>query len=162
MTLPESIPHYPELLDGAGLKIGIVMSRFNAPICEQLLAATVQELRRLGVASADIRIVSVPGALEIPLILQTLAQSEKPRFDALIALGAVIRGDTYHFEVVANDACRGVLDTQLETGLPIANGILTCNTDEQALARTTQKGTDCARTAVEMACLIARIRENPL
>jgi len=159
MTALASIPRYPERLDGTGLKVGIVMSRFNQPICEQLLTAAVAELQRLGVADADMCIVSVPGALEIPLALQTLAQSD--RFDALIALGAVIRGETYHFEVVSNDACRGVLDTQLETGIPIANGILTCNTDEQALSRTEQKGTDCARTAVEMACLIAQI-QTPL
>jgi 6,7-dimethyl-8-ribityllumazine synthase len=149
-------------MNGEGLIIGIVMSRFNQAICERLLEAAVEELRRLGLADADIRIVTVPGALEIPLALQTLAQSDKPRFDALIALGAVIRGETYHFEVVSNDACRGVMDTQLETGVPIANGILTCETDEQALARVKQKGMDCAQTAVEMARLVARIRNDSI
>jgi 6,7-dimethyl-8-ribityllumazine synthase len=93
----------------------------------------------------------VPGALEIPLVLQTLAQSG--RFDALIALGAVIRGDTYHFEVVSNDSCRAVMDVQLDTGVPIANGILTCDSDEQAEVRMQQKGSDCAQAAVEMANL---------
>jgi len=162
MTFLQSIPRYQQQLDGRGLKIGIVVARFNQPICEQLLFATADELQRLGVASSDIRIAEVAGALEIPLALQTLAQSEKIRFDALIALGAVIRGETYHFEVVSNDACRGVMDTQLETGVPIANGILTCDTDEQAEARTKQKGTDCAQAAVEMARLVAQIETDKI
>ncbi len=96
-------------------------------------------------------IASVPGALEIPLVLQTMAQSR--RYDALVALGAVIRGDTYHFEVVANDSCRAVMEVQLETGVPVANGILTCDSDEQAEVRMQVKGADCAQAAVEMANL---------
>jgi 6,7-dimethyl-8-ribityllumazine synthase len=152
----DSIFEYPENRDGADLGIGIVMSRFNPEVGEGLLVAAVAELRRLGVADRDISISSVPGALEIPLVLQTLAQSGK--FHALIALGAVIRGETYHFEVVSNDACRGVMEVQLETGIPIANGILTCEDDDQALARMREKGRDCAQAAVEAARLQAAIR----
>ena len=128
------------------------MSRFNQEIGEALLAACVAELRHLGVADVDIEIATVAGALEVPLALQTMAQSE--RFDALIALGAVIRGETYHFEVVSNDSSRGIMEVQLDTGIPIANGILTCENDEQAMARTHEKGSDCARTAVEMVNLL--------
>ena len=98
-----------------------------------------------------IAFATVPGALEIPLVLQTLAQSG--RFDALVALGAVIRGETYHFEVVSNDSCRAVMDVQLDTGVPVANGILTCENDEQAEVRMQPKGADCAQAAVEMANL---------
>ena len=144
--------------NGEGLAVGIVMSRFNPDVCEGLLAACVAELRRLGVADCAIEIATVPGALEIPLILQTMAQRKK--FDALIALGAVIRGETYHFEVVSNDACRGVMEVQLDTGTPIANGILTCEDDDQALARMRQKGADCAQAAVEMAKLLRLMREK--
>lgn len=151
MSRFENIYEYDNNLAGAGLKVGIVMSRFNLPLCEGLLSACVAELKRLGVAAGDMVIANVPGALEIPLVLQTLAQSG--RFDALIALGAVIRGDTYHFEVVSNDSCRAVMDVQLDTGVPIANGILTCNSDEQAEVRMQQKGSDCAQAAVEMANL---------
>lgn len=153
-----SIHEYAPTLDGAGLKIGLVMSRFNQDVCEALLASCVDELRRLGVADTHIDIATVAGALEIPLVLQTMAQSD--RYDALIALGAVIRGETYHFEVVSNDACRAVMDVQLDTGIPIANGILTCESDEQALARTHEKGSDCARAAVEMANLLCRMEER--
>ena len=141
-------------VNGAGLRIGLVASRFNAEICAALTEAAAAELQRLEVA--EIRRFSVPGALEIPLLLQTLAQSGG--FDALIALGAVIRGETYHFEVVANDACRGVMETQLVTGIPIANGILTCEDEAQARARMLQKGADCARAAVEMARLIHAVK----
>ena len=149
---------YPAETNGAGLTVGIVMSRFNPDIGEGLLAACLDELKRLGVAESSIELATVPGALEIPLVLQTMANSR--RYDALIALGAVIRGETYHFEVVSNDACRGVMDVQLDSGVPIANGILTCETDDQALARTRQKGSDCAQAAVEMACLQRRMEER--
>ncbi|WP_301101615.1 6,7-dimethyl-8-ribityllumazine synthase [Propionivibrio sp.] len=155
----DTIYEYEIALAGEGLSVGIVMSRFNPDIGEGLLAACVSELKRLGVADCDIRIVSVPGALEIPLLLQTMAQSD--RYDALIALGAVIRGETYHFEVVSNDACRAVMEVQLDTGIPVANGILTCEDDDQALARTQTKGSDCARTAVEMAKLLHAMCEGP-
>lgn len=151
MSRFDNIFEYDNNLNGAGLKIGIVMSRFNLPICEGLLSACVDELKRLGVADADMAIANVPGALEIPLVLQTMAQSGS--FDALVALGAVIRGETYHFEVVSNDACRAIMEVQLDTGVPIANGILTCETDGQAEVRMQPKGADCAQAAVEMANL---------
>ena len=151
MSRFDNIFEYDNNLDGAGLRVGIVMARFNLPICEALLSSCVNELKRLGVADADMTIANVPGALEVPLVLQTMAQSGC--FDALVALGAVIRGDTYHFEVVSNDACRAIMEVQLDTGVPIANGILTCDTDEQAEVRTQPKGSDCAQAAVEMANL---------
>ena len=151
------IYEYESRLDGAGLRIGVVMARFNLDICEGLLSACIAELQRLGVADEDITIATVPGALEIPLTLQTMAQSSN--FDALIALGAVIRGDTYHFEVVSNDACRAVMDVQLDTGIPVANGILTTEDDDQALVRMQPKGTDCAQAAVEMANLLKALSE---
>ncbi|MBP7201774.1 MAG: 6,7-dimethyl-8-ribityllumazine synthase [Propionivibrio sp.] len=154
----ENIYEYETVLAGKGLAVGVVMSRFNQDIGEGLLAACTGELKRLGVAEGDIEIAAVPGALEIPLVLQTMAQSR--RFDALVALGAVIRGDTYHFEVVSNDACRAVMEVQLETGVPVANGILTCENDDQALARMQQKGSDCAQAAVEVANLLRAVREK--
>ena len=136
-------------LDGRHLRIGIVQSRFNEPIVAGMLDACVAELQKCGVDAGSIDHVSVPGALEIPVVLQTMAHTQK--YDALIAIGAVIRGETYHFEIVANESCRGVMDVTLETGMPIANGILTVDTDAQALARVAEKGADCARTAIEMA-----------
>lgn len=151
MSRFDNIYEYDNNLNGAGLKVGIVMARFNLPVCEGLLSACVHELKRLGVADADMRIANVPGALEIPLVLQTMAQSGK--YDALVALGAVIRGETYHFEVVSNDSCRAIMEVQLHTGVPIANGILTCESDEQAEVRMQPKGADCAQAAVEMANL---------
>ena len=154
----ENIYEYESVLTGNSLAVGIVMSRFNQDICEGLLAACTSELKRLGVGEDTIEIATVPGALEIPLVLQTMAQSR--RFDALVALGAVIRGDTYHFEVVSNDACRAVMEVQLETGVPVANGILTCENDDQALARMQQKGADCAQAAVEVANLLRAVEEK--
>jgi 6,7-dimethyl-8-ribityllumazine synthase len=139
-------------LSGQHLKIGIVQSRFNAPIVDKMVAACVAELLKCGVTENKIDHVSVPGALEIPLALQTMAMTNA--YDALIAIGAVIRGETYHFEVVSNESCRGVTDVSLETGMPIANGILTVNTDEEALARVEEKGADCARVAIEIANLL--------
>ena len=138
-------------LNGKGLRIGIVQSRFNPLVCEGLLGACRAELVKLGVNDADITLATVPGALEIPLVLQTMAQSGS--FDALVALGAVIRGETYHFEVVSNDSCRAIMEVQLDTGVPIANGILTCENDDQAEVRMREKGRDCAQAAVEMANL---------
>ncbi|MEQ1516202.1 MAG: 6,7-dimethyl-8-ribityllumazine synthase [Usitatibacteraceae bacterium] len=142
-------------LDGRRLRIGIVQSRFNEPIVAGMLNACVAELQNCGVDTNAIDHVSVPGALEIPVALQTMAHTQT--YDALIAIGAVIRGDTYHFEVVSNESCRGVMDVTLETGVPIANGILTVDTDEQALARIATKGADCARAAIEMAHTISTI-----
>ena len=151
MSRFDNIHEYDNNLDGANLRVGVVMSRFNLPICEGLLSACVAELKRLGVADSNMAIANVPGALEIPLVLQSMAKSGK--FDALVALGAVIRGDTYHFEVVSNDACRAIMEVQLDTGIPIANGLLTCDTDEQAEVRMQPKGSDCAQAAIEMANL---------
>ncbi|HSU78610.1 MAG TPA: 6,7-dimethyl-8-ribityllumazine synthase [Burkholderiales bacterium] len=129
------------------MRLGIVASRFNEPLARQLLARAEQEARKLG---AETRVVSVPGALEIPLALQWLAQSG--RYDALVALGTVIRGETYHFEVVANESARGVMEVALESGLPIANGILTTEDEAQAEARL-EKGAEAVRVALEMAKL---------
>jgi len=139
-------------LDGKGLRIGIVQSRFNPEICEGLLAACRTQLVQQGVAEDDITLATVPGALEISLVLLHMADSEK--YDALIALGAVVRGDTYHFEVVSNESARGVGDVQLACGVPIANAILTTDTDEQALVRISVKGSEAALVAIEMANLL--------
>ncbi len=144
----------PEL-NGAGLRIGIVLSRFNIDIGEGLLGSCLDELIAHAVSPADITLVSVPGALEAPLALEKMANSDQ--FDALIALGAVVRGDTYHFEIVANESCNGITQVQLHTGVPIANGILTTNTDEQVLARMRVKGRDCAMVVLEMANLLRRL-----
>ncbi|HUQ27081.1 MAG TPA: 6,7-dimethyl-8-ribityllumazine synthase [Usitatibacter sp.] len=145
-------------LRGEGLRVGIVWSRFNEDIVRELLAACDKELAQLGVAAADIHVLSVPGALEIPLALQALALDRRGlggcRYDTLIALGAVVRGETYHFEVVANESARGILAVQLETGVPIANGVLTSNTEEQARVRAKVKGAEAARVAVEMANML--------
>jgi len=158
MATDKVIFQYSPDLNGADLRIGIVVGRFNKPIGEGLLASCTGELEKLGVKAADIQVVTVPGALEIPLALQKLACTEE--FDALVALGAVIRGETYHFEVVSNESASGVMSVQLHTGVPIANGILTTNTDEQAEARVKEKGADCARAAVEMANLAKAIDEK--
>ena len=142
-------------LTGAGLRIGIVMSRFNQDVGEGLLSACTAALVKHGVREPDMLIVTVPGALEVPLTLQKLAQSGK--YDALIALGAVVRGETYHFEIVANEAAGGITTVQLDTGVPIANGILTTDDENQALARMSQKGADCAAAAIEMANLMKKL-----
>ena len=154
----DNIHEYAQDMNGQSLTVGVVMSRFNPEACEGLLSACVSELQRLGVDAQDIEIATVPGALEIPLVLQTMAQTG--RFAALIALGAVIRGETYHFEVVSNDSCRAVMEVQLDTGIPVANGILTCEDDDQALARMRQKGEDCAQAAIEMANLLNALGER--
>nr|WP_223248303.1 6,7-dimethyl-8-ribityllumazine synthase [Sulfurirhabdus autotrophica] len=142
-------------LDGTGLKVGLVMSRFNIDVCEGLLGACTEELIKLGVAQKDITLVTVPGALEIPLALRKMAHSGK--FDALVALGAVIRGETYHFELVANESGNGVTRIQLDTGVPIANAILTTETDEQALERMSIKGKEAAMVTIEMANLLKQL-----
>ncbi len=139
-------------LDGKGMRIGIVQSRFNPDVCEGLLASCRSRLVQMGVLENDITLATVPGALEIPLVLLHMAESE--RFDALIALGAVIRGETYHFEVVSNESARGVGDVQLSCGVPIANAILTTENDDQALARISVKGAEAAEVAVEMVNLL--------
>jgi 6,7-dimethyl-8-ribityllumazine synthase len=155
MARPNDIQELEPDLNGAGLRVGIVMSRFNQDTGEGLLSSCTAALAARGVRKADIRIVTVPGALEVPLALQKLANTGK--FDALIALGAVIRGETYHFEVVSNESAAGITTVALDTGVPIANGILTTNTDDEALARMQQKGEECAAAAIEMANLLKRI-----
>jgi len=144
--------------DGAGLKVGIVRARFNEPIGVVALEACLGRLAELGVAGADITVVSVAGALEAPLALQRLAATQA--YDALVALGAVIRGETYHFEVVANESASGLMQVQLDAGVPVANGILTTDTEAQAEARAAPKGRDCAEVAVEMANLLRAIERR--
>lgn len=152
-----TIGNYEMSLDGEDLRIGIVQSRFNENIGQGLLTACLAELKRLGVLDEDILHVTVPGALEIPLALQKMAETEQ--FDALIALGAVIRGETYHFDLVANESGAGVTRIGIDYGIPIANAILTTENDAQAEARMTEKGTDAARVAVEMANLVLALEE---
>ena len=139
-------------LNGHDLRIGIVQARFNAPVTDALAAACLAELAALGVAANQIHHVKVPGALEIPLALMALADSED--CDALIALGCIVRGETYHFELVANESTAGVLRVSLDHQVPVANAILTVENEAQAWARVQDKGRDAARVAVEMANLM--------
>jgi 6,7-dimethyl-8-ribityllumazine synthase len=138
-------------LNGQDLRVGIVQARFNEEYCVALTNACIEELIKLGVSQSDIKLVTVPGALEIPFALQKMAETGE--FDGLIALGAVIRGETYHFELVSNESASGISRISIESGLPIANGVLTCDTDEQAQVRVQVKGADCAKAVVEMANL---------
>ncbi len=147
---------YEGELAGEGLRIGVVQSRFNEDICVGLRDACVEELLALGVLQDDIFVCTVPGALEIPLVLQRLAASDQ--FDALVALGAVVRGETYHFELVSNEIGRGVSQVQTDMDTPVANGVLTCDTEEQARERIVEKAQDCARCAVEMANLLIALQ----
>ena len=146
-------------LAGHGLRIGIVQARFNQDIGAGLRSGCLNELTRLGVAAADVTYATVPGALELPLTLQVMAQSG--RFDALVALGAVIRGETYHFEIVSNESARGITDVQLNSGIPIANAVLTTENDDQALVRMAQKGAEAAQAAIEMANLTKALAKAP-
>jgi 6,7-dimethyl-8-ribityllumazine synthase len=139
-------------LDGEGLHIAIVQARFNAAITDRMAAVCQEELLALGVAAKHVRAVSVPGALEVPLALHALAESGD--YDALIALGCVIRGETYHFELVANESGAGVTRVALDHTLPVANAILTVDNEAQAWARAEDKARDAARVAVEMARLM--------
>ena len=139
-------------LDGRDLRIGIVQARFNAPVTNQLAASCLAELQALGVELKHIKHITVPGALEVPIALQALARSRD--YDALIALGCIIRGETYHFELVANESGAGVSRVALDNDVPIANAILTVENDAQAQARTDEKGRDAARAAIEMANLM--------
>jgi len=139
-------------LDGKKRSIGIVQARFNASVTDALASACKAELLALGVPEKHITHVQVPGALEVPVALQALA--EKLKFDALIALGCIIRGETYHFELVANESGAGVSRVALDYQIPIANAILTTEDMAQAQARQTDKGRDAARAAVEMANLL--------
>jgi 6,7-dimethyl-8-ribityllumazine synthase len=136
---------------GQERRVAIVLSRFNEPVGKKLVAGAMRALREAGVADSAVLVVTVPGALETPLALQRLAQTR--RYDALVALGAVIRGETYHFEIVANESAAGVSSVALEFGIPIGNGILTTDTDEQALVRAEQKGAEAVLAALEMANL---------
>jgi 6,7-dimethyl-8-ribityllumazine synthase len=143
----------PTCTGGETMRLGVVASRFNEEICAKLVEGARAEAQKL---KAQCTVVSVPGALEIPLALQWMAQSG--RYDALVALGAVIRGDTYHFDVVANESARGVMDVMLEFGVPVANGILTTDDERQATARL-EKGAEAVRVAVEMARLKSQLHE---
>lgn len=139
-------------LNGADLKIGIVQARFNESITNTLFNSCRDELLKLGVKSDNIDHVTVPGALEVPIALQTLADTDQ--YDALVALGCIIRGETYHFELVANESGAGVTRLSLDYRLPIANAIITTENIEQAIARQVDKGRDAAQVAVEMANLL--------
>jgi 6,7-dimethyl-8-ribityllumazine synthase len=145
-------------LEGEGLRVAIVQARFNESIGNAQREACIQTLLSLGVDQNDILVATVPGALEIPLTLSQLA--ETGRFDALIALGAVIRGETYHFEIVSNESAAGIARVAMEFHIPVANGVLTTETDEQAQVRAAEKGADCARVAVEMANLLFGIDDQ--
>ena len=140
------------------MRVGIVLSRFNAEIGEVLLRGALRALNEAGVAESAITVVTVPGALEAPLALQRMAQTGD--YDALVALGAVIRGETYHFEIVANESAAGVASVQLEFGIPIGNAILTTDTDDQAKARADAKGHDATLAALEMANALTAIDDE--
>ncbi|OWT73809.1 MULTISPECIES: 6,7-dimethyl-8-ribityllumazine synthase [unclassified Achromobacter] len=143
-------------MNGEGLHIGVVRARFNEEIGQAEQDACLEELEKLGVDERDVMLVTVPGALELGVTLAKMAETFE--FDALVALGAVIRGETYHFEVVSNEMAAAITRISVETGIPIANGVLTVDTDEQAQARAAVKGRDCAQVAVEMANLVAALQ----
>jgi 6,7-dimethyl-8-ribityllumazine synthase len=143
-------------LDGQNLRIGLVQARFNDKITSALAEACTQELLALGVPERHIRHVTVPGALEVSIALQAMADSE--HYDALVALGCIIRGETYHFELVANESGAGVTRVSLDSSIPIANAVLTVENEAQAWARTDEKGRDAARVAVEMANLMKELQ----
>ncbi len=143
-------------LNGQNLRVGIVQARFNDAITGKLAEHCLAELAALGVAETQIKHLTVPGALEIPVLLSAMAESDD--YDALIALGCIIRGETYHFELVANESGAGVTRISLDTQLPIANAILTVENEAQAWARVEEKGRDAARVAVEMANLLESLR----
>lgn len=151
----DNIDEIEAALDGNGLRVGIATTRWNRDIVDGLLSAATATLVKVGVSEQDIVIVTVPGALELPLALNKMARSGK--YDALIALGAVIRGDTYHFEIVANEMAAGITRVQLDTGVPIGNAVLTTENEHQAVARMSEKGRDVAHCAVEMACLLRNL-----
>ncbi len=153
-----SIQRFGPDLRVEGLRFGVVVSRFNQDITRRLEAACLSALEEAGVADHDISVVSVPGALEIPLALKQLA--ETLQFDGLIAIGSVVRGETYHFEVVSNESAAAIMRVGLEAQLPIANGVLTTDDEAQALARADEKGRDCAMAAIEMANLMLAIDEQ--
>jgi 6,7-dimethyl-8-ribityllumazine synthase len=149
-------PDSQAALDGQDLRIGIVQARFNDAITSRLAEACVAELRLLGVSEHHIRHVTVPGALEVAIALNAMADSED--YDALVALGCIIRGETYHFELVSNESGAAVTRVSLDNQIPIANAILTVENEEQAWARAEEKGRDAARVAVEMANLMEELQ----
>ena len=158
MATYDNILEFEPNLDGGELRIGIVMSRFNMDVSDGLLSACTAELAERGVQEANVLLVTVPGALEIPLALQKMALSDQ--FDALIALGAVIRGETYHFEIVANQSASGIAAVQLDTrNSRRKRNTDTIDTDEQAIARMSRKGMEAAQAAVEMANLLSDLDE---
>ncbi|MFD1711328.1 6,7-dimethyl-8-ribityllumazine synthase [Ottowia sp. GY511] len=146
-----------QALDGQHLRIGVVQARFNEGVTNALRDACLAELAVLGVKPEQIVHVTVPGALEVPLALQAMARSGDGQFDALIALGCIVRGETYHFELVANESGAGVTRVSLDNAVPIANAILTTENMPQAVVRQVEKGRDAARVAVEMALLQERL-----
>jgi len=150
------------VFDAHGLKFAVVVARFNGFITERLLAGALDALTRTGGHTDDIDVVKVPGAWELPLTVKALAASK--RYDAIIALGAVIRGETPHFDYVAGESTSGLARVATETGVPVAMGVLTTNTVEQAInragAKSGNKGFDAAMTAIEMASLLRRVRER--
>lgn len=154
MAIDTVVPDF----DGTDLRIGIVQARFNEWAGRALAEACVDELVKLGVDEGDITHLTVPGALEVPLALARLAATAD--YDALIALGCVIRGETYHFEIVAEESARGLSQVALSSGVPVANGILTTENDDQARARVAEKGRDAARVAIEMANLLWALEEE--
>ncbi len=140
------------LLDGRGLRIGIVQASFNAALTDRLAQSCLAELQAIGVHPGQVRHVRVPGALEIPIALLAMARSQG--YDALVALGCIVRGETYHFELVANESGAGVSRVSLDHAVPIANAILTVEDEAQAWARVDEKGRDAGRVAVQMALLM--------
>lgn len=142
-------------LDGRELRIGVVQARFNAAITDAMARHCLDELQALGVDESHVRLLTVPGALEIGVALAVLAEADE--YDALIALGCIVRGETYHFELVANESGAAVTRVSLDHQLPIANAILTVENETQALARTEDKARDAARVAVEMANLLEEL-----
>ncbi len=152
----QGLPGFEGALDGSDLSVAIVQARFNDAITSALASACLAELSVLGVPAEAIRHVTVPGALEVPLALQALAETND--YDALIALGCIIRGETYHFELVANESGAGVTRVSLDANLPVANAILTVENEAQAWARAAEKGADAARVAVEMAHLLKALQ----
>lgn len=145
-----------DMISAQGTRYGIVVSRFNAFVVESLLTGAVDALVRHGVAESDIEVARVPGAYELPLMAQTMAESEK--YDAIIALGAVIRGSTPHFDIVAGESAKGLSSISLDTGIPIINGIITTETIEQAIERSGtkagNKGAEAALGAIEMVSIL--------
>ena len=148
----------PANLNGDGIRVGVVQARFNEEITDGLWRTCCSELLRLGVLNEDILHLTVPGAMEIPISLQRLAQSGE--FDVLVALGCVIKGDTYHFELVCNESARGVSTVSIENDIPVVNMILTTYTEDQAIERIEDKGVDAARCAVEMGNLMMTLDDS--